>query len=126
LSTADGRKFGLTVGVAFMVLGGILFWRAHEVPAQVLGSIGVILSAAGVLIPERLGPVQRAWMGFALMLSKVTTPIFMSIVFFLVVTPIGLAMRLAGRRLLVTRGTPATYWKPRSSVGGRGEMNNQF
>jgi hypothetical protein len=57
--------------------------------ALAFGVISGLLLLAGILIPTWLGPVYRGWMGFALLLSKVTTPIFMGITFFLVMAPIG-------------------------------------
>ena len=64
LTPAEGRRFGLTVGVAFLVLAGLLhFWRHKETAAVVAGGLGVLLVAAGLVIPGRLGPLHRAWMG---------------------------------------------------------------
>jgi hypothetical protein len=126
LTPAEGRKFGLTVGVAFLVLASLLhFWRHKEAAAAVTGAIGGLLVVAGLTVPAQLGPVQRAWMGLAHAISKVTTPIFMAIVFFAVMTPIGLVMRLFGRRTLVHRLQGGSYWTAPVS-GGRGDMERQF
>lgn len=124
LSPAEGRKFGLTVGIAFGVLAGISWWRGHPVTVQVLGGLSVALILAGLLIPGRLGPVNRAWMGVAHVISKVTTPIFLAIVYFLVISPMGVLMRLFGRNPLVHKPQQGSLWLPRS--GGRGTMSNQF
>ena len=55
-------------------------------------------------MPGRLGPLYRAWMGLALLLSKVTTPILMAIIYFAVITPIGLLLRVFGRDPLAGGG----------------------
>jgi len=60
LSSAEGRRFGLTVGAAFLVLGGALAWRGRAV-APVALALGALLLAAGVIVPTRLGPITRAW-----------------------------------------------------------------
>jgi hypothetical protein len=126
LSPAEGRKFGLTVGVAFLALAALLhFWRHKETAAGVAGGVGVLLVLGAVLLPTRLGPVQRAWMGLAHMISKVTTPIFMGVVFFLVVTPIGALMRLLGRRALVHGERDGGFWMTPAS-GGRSDLERQF
>jgi hypothetical protein len=126
LSPAEGRKFALTVGIAFLVLAALLhFWRHREATAAVLGALGVLLVLAGLVIPARLGPLQRAWMGLAKAISKVTTPIFMGGVFFIVVTPIGLVMRLFGRRALVHPEHDGGFWAPPAS-GGRSDLERQF
>ena len=53
-----------------------------------LGALGGALALAGLVVPRDLGPVERAWMGLAHPISKVTTPIFMGVMYFLVLTPI--------------------------------------
>ena len=126
LSPSEGRKFGLTVGVAFLVLAALLqFWRHKEVAAAVAASLGAALVLAALLTPTRLGPVERAWMGLARLISKVTTPIFMGVVFFVVITPIGLLMRLFGRKALVHRETQGGFWMAPAS-GGRSDLERQF
>ena len=77
LTAAEGRKFGLTVGSAFLILGTIAFWRGKRLTAMVLQSLGGVLIVAAIVMPTQLGPVERAWMGLAHLISKVTTPIFM-------------------------------------------------
>jgi hypothetical protein len=116
----------LLVGGAFLVLGLVLWWRAHVTAAGVALALGSALLVAGLLIPGRLGPVYRWWMGLALVISKVTNPIFMAIVFFLVLTPAGLLARLFGYRPLSRPSDPGTYWRSRPAEARRGKMNHQF
>ena len=126
LSPAEGRKFGVTVGVAFLVLASLLhFWRHQETAGAITGGLGVLLIVAGLAVPVHLGPLLRAWMGLAHAISKVTTPIFMGIVFFVVMTPIGLLGRLFGRRSLVHREQNGSFWVEPVS-GGRSDMKRQF
>ena len=126
LSPAEGRKFGVTVGVAFLVLASLLhFWRHNETAGAITGVLGVLLIVAALAVPAHLGPWQRVWMGLAHAISKVTTPIFMGIVFFVVMTPIGLLRRLFGRRSLVHREQNGSFWVPPVS-GGRSDMKRQF
>lgn len=127
LSPAEGRHFGLTVGAAFVLLGAIALWRGHELSAGVFVGIGVSLVAAALLLPARLGPIYRFWMGLAAAISKVTTPVAMGIVYFVVVTPIGLLRRLAGKDSLVRPRTASTFWVSRSPGGERRTgMERQF
>lgn len=104
LTAAAGRKFGLTVGLAFAAIGAVLLWRDHPTKATVALSLGGLLVAGGLVVPTLLGPVERAWMGLAHLISKVTTPIFMGIVYFLVITPIGKLRSLKGSPLRSPRG----------------------
>ena len=111
LTRSEGRKFAFTVGTAFAVFGGVLIWRGHGQVANAAFVIALSLGAAGILIPQHLGPVLRAWMGLAHLISKVTTPIFMGVVYFLVLTPAGLIRQATGRSPVRPRGrSGATYW----------------
>src|SRR5947208_3461818 len=59
LSTAKARKFGLTVGPAFLVLSGVLLWRGRYPAATVTGSLGGLLILLALVAPRVLGPVER-------------------------------------------------------------------
>lgn len=91
-SKSELRKFGLTVGAAFTVFGGISWWRGHEVPPLVLWSIGVGLMVPGLLFPTVLGPVHRGWMQMAAFLGHVNTRIILTLLYYVVFTPVGLIM----------------------------------
>lgn len=89
MTAAEGRKFGLTVGLAFLAIGAVLMWRQHPNKSYVALGLGGALVLGGLVVPTLLRPVEKAWMGLAHLLSKVTTPIFMGIVYFIVMMPIG-------------------------------------
>jgi hypothetical protein len=124
LTPSEGRRFAFTVGTAFLVFGALAWWRGHATLAPILGALGVALWGAGVVAPGRLTPVHRAWMGLAHAISKVTTPIFMGVVYFVVLLPVGLLMRLMGRNPIRHRAVDGSYWAPRA--GPRGGLTNQF
>ncbi len=126
LTKSEGRSFAFPVGLAFLALAGITFWRDHQSLSVVLGSIAGAILLAGLLIPTWLGPVYRAWMGLALMISKVTTPVFLGIVYFLVITPTGLVMRMIGRNPLRREAQNGTYWIRRDEAKPRSDMTRQF
>jgi hypothetical protein len=127
LSATEGRKFGIPVGIAFVALALIMAWRGRETASQILGAVGMGLVLAALVVPTRLGPVHRAWMGLAVLLSRVTTPIFMGVTFYLVVTPIGLLMRLFGRDPMVRRPVDDSYWVARADgPGRRSDLERQF
>ena len=124
LSRSEGRKFGLTLGIAFGVIAAIFWWREHYGVTWVLGSISAIMLLGGIAVPDRLGPVQRAWMGLALAISKVTTPIFMTIVWVLVLTPAGLIMRLVGRNPMRREPIEGGFWVGRERSDS--DLERQF
>jgi hypothetical protein len=123
LSAAEGRRFGLTVGAAFLVLGGISYWRGHDVAPTILWILGGLLVLGGLLLPGSMGPVYRRWMGLALLLSKITTPIFMGLVYFGLFAPMGVVRRLLGRNGLV-RPAGDSFWVAKERT--RSNLQRQF
>ncbi len=127
LSKSEGRKFGLTLGVAFSVLAAVLLWRDRGTAAGVVGALGGLFLFAGIVLPTKLGPVEKAWMGLALAISKVTTPIIMGIVYYLVVLPIGVAVRTFGRNPLVHVANGDSFWVDRTDERKRqSDLRRQF
>ncbi len=92
-TAAELRKFGLTVGTAFTLFGAISWWRGHELPPMVLATLAVLLVIPALVAPRVLGPVQHYWMAFATVLGHVNTRIILTVLYYLVITPIGFVMR---------------------------------
>ena len=126
LSAGELRKFGLLVGGVFVALAALLRWRGQVVAPAIAGTLGAMLVLAGVVVPGRLGPVYRGWMQLAIVLSKVTTPIFLGLVYFVVITPMGLVRRRFGRNPLVHVAGDVGFWKPRPSGERRSALDHQF
>lgn len=125
LTPAEGRKFGLTLAAAFGVLALIAWWRGGDHAPIVFGAVAGLFLLGGLLVPARLGPVQRAWMAMAHAISKVTTPIFMGVVYFLVITPAGVARRLFGANSLRTAHGKTSGWVDRRE-DPRSDLTRQF
>jgi hypothetical protein len=127
LTRREGRTFGVTVGVAFLVLAALSWWRGHVLPPAVLGGFGALLVLAGLALPAHLGPVEKAWMTMARAISKVTTPVFMGLVYFVVITPTGLAMRALGKNPLRRAEVDGGFWTTRAPGARRSQsMERQF
>jgi len=91
------RSFGLTTGAILAVLFGLFFpWLlARPIPMWPWVIAGVMM-AWGLIAPNSLRPVYKGWMKFGLMMSRITTPLILGIVFYLVVTPIALFRMVRG------------------------------
>lgn len=126
LSAREGRRFAFPVGLAFLALAALLRWRGRETLPLFLGGLGAGLLAAGLLLPARLGPLQRAWMGLAHGISRVTTPIFLGVVYFLTIVPIGLLRRAFGHNGLVRRERGGGYWVERPADRRASDLKRQF
>jgi len=98
------RHFGLITGAIIAGLFGLFFpWLLEvRIPLWPWIVAGVLVVWA-LLLPATLGPVYRAWMKFGLLLSRITTPLILGIVFFLVVFPTALVMRLFGHDPMARR-----------------------
>jgi len=127
LTPGEGRRFGLTLGAAFLGLAGLTAWRGHSLEAGAFAGLGGSLVAAALLVPARLGPVHRFWMALAAAISRVTTPVFLGLVYFVVLTPTGLVRRLAGRNPLARPSLSKSFWVARGvAARRRTDMERQF
>jgi saxitoxin biosynthesis operon SxtJ-like protein len=126
LSRGEARRFGLVVGAAFLVLGALVWWRGRPLTGQVFGGLGAVLILSGIMWPLALLPVHRLWMGLAVAISKVTTPVFLGCVYFGIITPIGLVRRLFGHDSVKARQTGDGFWVLRDSARERSDMEHQF
>ncbi len=89
------RSFGLTTGAIVAALFGIFFpWILDVQTPMWPWILGGILALWGLIHPNSLRPIYTGWMKFGLLISKVTTPIVLGIVFYIVIMPAGLIMRL--------------------------------
>ena len=125
---SSNRSFGLVFAAVFAIIGllPVLFGRTPRLWA--LGVAGLFLAAA-LFLPRVLTPLNRLWFKLGLLLHRVVSPVAMGIVFFGVITPMALVMRLLGKdplRLRFDRDAP-TYWIDRSPPGPAPEsLKDQF
>ena len=93
------RKFGITMGIFLGLLGALFWWRDKYYYIHIL-----IISSAflflGIFTPVLLRPIQKVWMTLAILMGWFVTRVILSVLFFVVVTPIGLVARLVGKRFL--------------------------
>lgn len=116
----DLRKFGITIAIVLGLLGSLALYKGS---GKYLGfwGIGGLFLVLGLLLPELLKPIHKAWMALALILGWINTHIILGLIFFLIFTPIGLILRLMGKDLLDQKfpqpgtgsGSDLTYWKKR-------------
>ncbi len=96
------RRFGITIGAAIAVTGGVVWYLNRPYGAEIMYVGGFVLWLAG-FVPRILKPLYRVWMAPALTLGWVMTRILLSLVFYLVITPLGLIRRLAGHETMRSR-----------------------
>ncbi len=107
------RQFGLLFGVIFTGIGLYqLYNDTAETARLVWWILGALFVIAGYAAPTALKPIHTVWMKFAFVLGWVNTRIIITLIFFLVVTPIGLIMRILKSDLLAEKinKNTETYW----------------
>ena len=92
----------------------------------ITGTLGTLFVLGGLIIPRQLGPVERAWMGLAHLLNKVTSPVFLGVVFFGVFSPIGWVMRKAGRNPMRAPVKGQSAWIGREAGSRQSALDHQF
>lgn len=125
---SSDRFFGLTFFVVFLLIA--LWPLLHHGPVR-LPFLGLALAFLGIalLAPAWLGPLNRLWLKFGALLHAITSPLILGIMFFVVMLPIGLVMRLLGKDLLRLRFDRAasSYWIRREPPGpDKSSLNRQF
>jgi hypothetical protein len=125
-AAGKGRKFGLTLGAAFAGLTLLSWWRGKHVSFEVTATLSALLIIAAIVVPSKLVAVERAWMRLAELMSSVTTPIFLGIVYYVVFTPIGLAMRLAGRQPMNRVEVNGSFWITRDPQAAQSDLRRLF
>lgn len=125
---SSDRSVGLVFAVVFLIIavapwffgGGIRVWSFV---------VSVVFAVAALTVPGILAPLNKVWTRFGLLLHSVVSPIVLGLMFFAVVTPMGLIMRMLGKDpLRLRRDTTApTYWLERSPPGPKPEsLSDQF
>ena len=121
---SSNRSFGILFSIVFAIIS---FWpiingnpiRLWPIP------ISLIFLVLGLLNSKLLNPLNIVWVKFGELLGRIIAPIVMAIIYFIIVTPIGLFMRLIGKDLLNLKFSKAnTYWIKREKKVG--SMKKQF
>ena len=110
----EDRRFGLVVGGAFALLGAVLLVLLHRrTTGGAFLAVGAVLLLLAFVAPALLALPHRAWMTFARLMARVNTALFLSVVFFLVLTPLAALLRLLGRDELLRRANAgSSTWVP--------------
>lgn len=111
-SGAELRRFGLTFGSGLTVLSGILWWRGKAPAPWVLG-VALTVAALALVLPRALAPLEWTLAGVFRIVTLSVTYVLVTAVFLLVVTPLGVLIRLFRGRLLALRPDPSrsSYWE---------------
>ena len=124
IKIGSNRSFGIVFFIVFLIVGlwplldedGLRFWAI---------SIALIFLVLGILNSKILSPLNKIWFKFGILLGKLISPLIMGIIYFLVVTPTGILVRLFKKDLLnLKKNNNKTYWIERDNKNN--SMKNQF
>ena len=122
------RKFGWVVGGVFAALGIFLWLRHSSHFGWVLG-VGLLLLSCGALVPRALKYVYLGWMSLAIVLGLIVSTLLLTVFFFLVLTPIGLAARMVGKDFLRRKpdAKASSFWIRRpAGIKSKVQYEQQF
>ena len=110
-TSRDLRKFGLTIGGVFLALGAWFYLRHKPWWPWFIWS-GTPLALLGAIAPRSLKWIYVGWMAMAMVLGAIVSTILLTLLFYVVVTPVALAARLAGKDFLNRKLEPtkSSYW----------------
>ena len=124
IKISSNRSFGIVFFIVFLLIALYPLLKDNDLRIWSL-VISFIFLILGLINSKILTPLNRLWFKFGLLLGKFISPLIMGIIFFFVVTPIGIIMRLLKKDLLNLKyNKKATYWIKKS--GPKRKMKNQF
>jgi len=118
------KNFGIVFFIVFLLIALWPILNKNEIRIWSL-VVSLIFLILGLINSIYLTPLNRIWLRFGILLGNLVSPIVMSIVFFLVVTPIALMMKLSNKNLLgLKKNNKKSYWINSSKI--KSKMKNQF
>ncbi len=124
IKISSNRSFGIVFFIVFLLIA--LYPLTYSQDIRIWSVIiSIIFLGLGLFNSKVLTPLNKLWFKFGIFLGKIISPIIMGIIFFLVVTPIGLLMRLLGKDLINLKyNNNKSYWIEKK--GPKSKMKNQF
>ena len=117
------KSFGLIFSLVFLILSLYQLVNTKNINFFLLG-ISFLFFLAAFFFPRVLVIPNRAWLNLGKLLGTITTPVIMFIIFYLIVTPTSLLLKLFKKRLLIKYRKTQTYWMHREDRST--DMSNQF
>ena len=124
IKISSNRSFGIVFFIVFLLIALYPLINQGEFRLWSL-IISFIFFILGILNSKILTPLTKLWFKFGILLGKIVSPIILGIIFFFVVTPIGVVMRFFGKDVLNLKyNNNKSYWIEKT--GPKSKMKNQF
>jgi hypothetical protein len=108
---SDWKKFGITMGIILAIIGFFLLWKKNNY-FEYSFFLAVAFLILGLILPSVLKPVYKAWMALSVVMGFIMTRVIMVIIFYLIITPIGLSASMTGKNFLDMKidKSAKSYW----------------
>ena len=124
IKISSNKSFGIVFFTVFLIIAIWPLLNGYEIRYWSL-IISIVFLLLGILNSKILTPLNKIWFKIGILLGNVISPIIMSIIFFLVVTPTSFIMKILGKDLLnLKKNTKNSYWIKKQNQNSR--MKNQF
>lgn len=113
----DLRKFGLTVGGVLVAIAIVLFY--FERPSAIyFAVIGGLLFISGLVFPSILKPLNKIWMGLAVVLGFFMSRLILTVLFYLVLTPVSFLAKIVSKKFIILKYNKSveSYWEKRTII----------
>ena len=118
------RSFGIVFFIVFLIISLWPLLNNDQIRYWAL-FVSILFLLLGIINSKVLTPLNKIWFKFGILLGKIVSPVVLAIIFFLVVTPTGLIMRMLGKDLLnLKKNKNKTYWIKKEN--NLSNMKNQF
>mgnify|MGYP005991245999 CR=1 FL=1 len=123
----SNRKFGFFFTLVFLLTAGYFWLNESIIAAYVFGSLGTTFLLTALFKEDVLLPLNKLWMRFGLLLGKIISPIVLALIFFGLITPYSILMRLFGRdELRIKLIKRRSHWKSRNQSTPQTNFKQQF
>ena len=124
IKISSNKSFGIVFFLFFLIVSIFPLFKDENIRIWSL-IIAIIFLILGLLNSKVLTPLNKTWFKFGILLGSFVSPIVMGIVFFAIVTPTSLIMKVLGKNLLnLKKDNKKTYWIEKSKIESK--MKNQF
>tara|TARA_B100000029_G_scaffold504528_1_gene583553 strand:- start:288 stop:677 length:390 start_codon:yes stop_codon:yes gene_type:complete len=124
----SNRSFGFIFSILFFILSIYLYIFNNSSYFNFFLIISLIIFLIAIFVPKILSPFNNIWNRFSILLSKIVNPIVLGIIFYLIITPIGIIAKLFGRDILKLRkNNVKSYWTDKEKIKyDKNSFKNQY
>jgi large-conductance mechanosensitive channel len=124
IKISSNKSFGIVFFIFFLIISIYPLFNGGNIRIWLL-FFSIVFLILGLLNSKILSPLNKIWFKFGILLGNVVSPIIMGVVFFLIVTPISITMKLFGKNFLnLKKDKKKTYWIKKNEI--KSKMDNQF